>query len=402
MWNYKTMKITVFSIVCFFLLTVSLYSQNEDIAWNYEETKEEKKDEKITPDKDVVWIFDATEEVTVEMPEKKSLRVPDRKLEIGFLNSNLGFSNNIKNLSDYFKEKVKINLNEFSDGFNVNANLALSPFYFSYNNDNIWGVGVSTGFDLLGAVGLSGNMLTFKEAGGAVSDLGAAVFTDLKLHGFLTYEKFKIKVKPAVYYPILYAKPNNFSYTYKNKKTNGINETYLHLELDMRVYTAYPIEDDFKPLDVLKNIDKFSPKPGMDIGVGAEYPLAETLGLKDKYDFLDFDVGIDFFNIPLYPSEMEDYRRMIVNVGGDKPIDFLNGIIGKDSSDKTEEKLKMNLRKIQKKDPKKIKKKIFTILNGKTTVKIKEMFLDRSRCFFRLTGIPLTVRLRMTTINRLK
>jgi len=345
MWNYKLMKITVFFIACFLFLTVSLYSQEEEIAWNYEEkneeTKEEKKDVKITPDKDVVWVFDAPKEeeiVVVETVEKKGpLRVPERKTEIGFFNTGLGLSNDFKNISDYFKEKITLKLDDFSDGFNMNANMTLTPLYFSYNNDNIWGLGVSTGLDLLGAIGLSGNMLTFKESGGAESDLGAAVFTDIKLQGFFTYEKIKIKLKPAVYYPILYAKPYNFSYTYKNKKTNDIDETYLHLELDMRVYTAYPIEDDFTPLDFIKNVDDFSSKPGIDIGIGAEYPLAETLGLRDKFDFLDFDVGIDFYNIPLYPAEMEDYRRMIVNIGSDEPIDFFSGMLDKDSAEKSEE-----------------------------------------------------------------
>jgi len=337
MWNYKTMKITFFSIVCFLFLTISLYSQNEEIAWNYDEKKEEKNEEKkevhITPDRDVVWVFDdSKEEVVVEMAEKKGpLRVPDRNLEMGFFNTGLGFSNDYKKISEFFEKKIIIDLDKFSGGLNFNANLALSPFYFSYTKDNIWGFGFSTGLDLLGIIGLNGNMLTFNESNSAESDIGAAVFSDVKLHGFLTYEKIKIKVKPAVYYPILYAKPDKFSYTYKNKKTNGIDETYLNLEFDMRVYTAYPIEDDLKITDVIKNINKFSPKPGIDISVGAEYPLAETLGLKNKFDFLDFDVGIDFINIPLYPSQMEDYRRMTVNVGGDEPIDFFSGVLDKDS-----------------------------------------------------------------------
>jgi len=339
MWNYETMKIRFFSIICFLLLTVSLYSQ-EEIAWNYEEKekeeeiKEEKKEVKITPDKDIVWVFDAPEkkeEVVVEMAETKGpLRVPDRKIEVGFLNLGLGFSNDFKNISDFFKDKIIIKLDDFSGGFSMNANMALSPVYFNYNNDNIWGFGASTGIDLLGAVNISGNMLTFNESNGAGSDLGAAVFTDVKLHGFFTFEKFKIKIKPSVYYPILYAKPYNFSYTYKNKEIDGIDVTYLNLNLDMRVYTAYPMEGDFNALDVVKNLSNFSSKPGIDIGIGVEYPLSETLGLRDKFNFLDFDVGIDFYNIPLYPAEMEDYRQLSVNIGSDEPIDFFNGSTGED------------------------------------------------------------------------
>jgi len=326
------MKISVLFFVCLLIIPTSLFAQDDEIAWNIEDNKEVI----YTPDEDVVWVFDdAEEEVVVEktIEKKGPFRVPDRKFEVGFLNSSFGFSNDYMTTFEIFREKILIDLDKLSGGLNVNANAALSPIYFNFNN-NLWGFGFSAGFDLFGAASLNGNMLSLHEANASESDAGAAAFTELKFNGFFTFEKFKIKVKPALYYPLLYAKPDKFSYTYKNINTNGVDETYLIMELDMRVYTAYPIEDEFEISDISGNIDKFSSKPGFDISIGAEYPLSETLGLTEKYDFLDFDVGIDFINIPLYPSEMEDYVRMIVNAGSDKPIDFFSGMFDEDSEEK--------------------------------------------------------------------
>jgi hypothetical protein len=310
-------KITNLFVLCFLFLTIQLFAQDDEIAWDNGDNQ----DAKVTPDEDVVWVFDIPEkkestEIVIEK-EKGLVRVPDRKLELGVFNFNSGFSNDFMTASQFFREKIEIDIDKFSDGINVNANLVLSPVYISYNKDNNWGLGLSTGLDLIGVIGLNGNMLTFHEADAAKSDIGAAVFSDIKIHGFFIYEKFKIKVKPALYYPILYAKTNNFSYTY----TNNNNETIFNLGLDMQVYTAYHLDGDFNITDIF---DKITATPGIDISIGAEYPLSETLELTKKYNFLDFDVEIDFINIPLYPSTMEDYMRVIMNIGSDKPIDFFN------------------------------------------------------------------------------
>lgn len=335
-WNYKMIKRTILFVLCFLVLSISLFAQEEEIAWNYEDEQ----NSIITRDEDVIWVFDNTETEKEEVvTEKKGyFRVPDRKFEIGLFTLGLGISNDFMTASEFFKEKLTIDLDKLSDGFNINANSSISPFFINYNKNNIWGLGLYTGLDLFGLVGLSGGMLTFQEADIEESDIGAAIFTEVNVHGFLTFSKFKIKLKPAVYYPILYAKPNKFSYTYLNKKTNEKDETYLNMELDMRVYTAFPMNYDFDIKDIfnITNItDNISAKPGIDISVGAEYQLSEVLGLTEKFDFLDFDVGIEFVNIPLYSATMEDYMRMIVSLGSDKPIDFFsnmfNNMLNEDS-----------------------------------------------------------------------
>lgn len=333
MRNFKNIGRTALFSLCFFSFTAFLYAQEEEIAWNNDDDK----DVKITREEDVVWVFEPAEqeEVIIEYAEKKGpFRVPPRTFEIGFLNFGLGFSNDFMTVSQFFKKKIVINLDKFSEGFNITGNLALNPVFFNFNRNNIWGFGVSTGLYIVGAVDLNGSMLTFHEAGSAESDIGAAVFSEVNVHGFFTYEKFKIKIKPAVYYPFLYASPDDFFYTFKNRKKDGVDKTYFNIGLDMRIYTAFPLEDDF---DILGIPGSLSAKPGVDISIGAEYPLSEVLGLTDKFDFLFFDVGVEFVNIPLRPAAMEDYTRMIVNIGSDEPIDFFNGMFEENDAENSEE-----------------------------------------------------------------
>ena len=334
-------KKTLFINFCFLFLTFSVFAQNNDIAWNYEE-KNQNVD--ITPDRDVVWVFDTVEKEKVvekKVKEKGPFRIPNRNFETGILNLTLGASNNFMSTFEIFKEKVTIDFDKLSNGLNINTNLFLSPVFFNYNKKDKWGYGLSTGLEVFGIVDLNGNMLTFHEADSVNSDIGAGVFAEVNVHGFLTFQKFKIKVKPAVYYPLFYAIPKNFSYTYENKKVNGVDETYYNLELDMRVFTPFPMDKDFEFKDIFDifntikdTITDISAKPGIDISIGAEYPLSEVLGLTEKFNFLDFDVGIDFINIPLYRSVMEDYIPIIANVGnGDEPIEIFNELISGNPED---------------------------------------------------------------------
>lgn len=290
----------------------------------------------VSSDEEVAWVFDKEqrEEVVEDIAEDEAfVRVKDRKFEIGLFHFGLGVSNDFMSTSEIFRKKVKINTNKLSDGFNVNTNMAFSPFFININNNDIWGFGVSSGLDIIGVVDFSGRMLTFHEAKSAKSDIGAAVFADINVYGSFNYEDFKIKIKPAVYYPLIYATPDDFSFKYKNEKINGVDRTFLKMSLDMRVYTAYPVEDGFDITDILKNRDKFTSKPGIDFSVGAAYPLSDILELTDKYDFLDFDVAVDFVNIPLNPATMEDYMRLLVKVGSDDPIDFFNGLLDEDAEE---------------------------------------------------------------------
>jgi len=333
-------KKTSLFILFFIFITISLFAQDNGIAWNYDDNDKAQNVE-VTPDRDVVWVFDVTEKenetVVEKKPKEKGLfRIPNRNAETGILNLNLAASNDFISASEIFKEKVKIDIDKLSNGFNFNADIFLSPIFFNYNKKDKWGYGLSTGLDVFGNISLNGSMLTLSETEAANSDVVAGVFAEVNVHGFLTFQKFKITVKPAVYYPLLYAKSNKFSYTYENKTADGVDETYLNMELDMRLYTPFPPDDDFDFKDILNifgAIKDISAKPGVDFSVSAEYPLSDALGLTEKINFLDFDVGIDIINIPLYRAVMEDYIPITANLGSDEPIDIINDLFSEDSED---------------------------------------------------------------------
>jgi hypothetical protein len=328
-------------ILFFIFLTISLFAQDNEIAWNYDDRTQ---NNEITPDRDVVWVFDTPEKkeaVEKKVKEKGPFRIPNRNLETGILNLNIGASNNFMSTFEIFKEKVTIDTDKLSGGLNINTSFFLSPIFYNYNKKDKWGYGLSTGLDVFGIIDLNGSMLTLQEADSANSDAGAGVFAEVNVHGFLTFQKFKIKVKPAVYYPLLYAIPKNFSYTYENKEVNGIDKTFFDMELDMRVFTPFPLDKDYDFKDILNifstikdTIKDISARPGIDISIGAEYPLSEVLGLTEKFSFLDFDVGIDLINIPLYRSAMEDYIPIIAKLGnGDESIDIFNEMLSGDSEE---------------------------------------------------------------------
>jgi len=333
-------KITSLFVLFFIFITISLFAQDGEIAWNYDDKSQ---NVEITPDRDVVWVFDAAEKekVVEKKPKEKGLfRIPNRNVETGILNFNLGASNDYITALEYFREKVSLDIDKLSSGLNINANIFLSPVFFNYNKNDKWGYGLSTGLDIFGIAGFNGKMLTLQEAEAESSDIGAGVFAEVNVHGFLTVQKLKIKLKPAVYYPLLYAKPEKFSYTYVNKTENGIDETFIKMELDTRVYTPFPLDNDYDFKDItnifgtIKDaINGISARPGVDFSIRAEYPLSDVLGLTEKINFLDFDVGIDIINIPLYRSVMEDYIPITASLGSDEPIDIINDVLNGDTED---------------------------------------------------------------------
>jgi len=298
-------KTLLILLISFVILPLSLYAQSDDVAWADED--------------DIVEEIEAIDDFEEEAPPKeKKPRGPvlgiKRRVEVGFMDINVGFGNNFLTTEQIFKDKLVINLDDLSNGLNLNFGLALSPLYFNYISKNEkWGFGISTKVEAIGALGISGNMLTFKEDENENSDIGGAAFAEIGLHGFFHVDKFKIKVKPALYYPIAYI-DSDIKYTYKNTLNDSTAETRLKLGFDVSIYTIGSFEDGFGGVTAT---------PGVDFYLGAEYPLSEALGLKEKFFFLDFDVGLDIVNLPMIPSSMSDYMQIKGKIGGDDPIDFI-------------------------------------------------------------------------------
>lgn len=251
-----------------------------------------------------------TEDDSFPEEKKGSHRMKDRTVEIGLANLDVGFSNDFLTLSQFFQDKVSINIDELEKGLNFRADIWISPLYFQYNNNDKWGFGLSTNVDILGIAGISGKMLTIDEARNEKSDIGGAIFAELGFHGFFSINKFKIKVKPALYFPIMYLKPD-ISYTY-HVADDG---TIVDFDYGMRIYTAGSFEGNFS----------LTTAPGIDLYAGVEFPLASEIGLSEILPFLDFDVGLDMYGLPLIPATMKDYMEISGQIGGDQPFNFFGG-----------------------------------------------------------------------------
>ena len=233
-------------------------------------------------------------------------RIKDRTVEIG-LNAKAGFSNDFLSAKEFFQKTVVLDLDKIKDGININFDANVSPLYFNYNNKNNWGFGLLIKADVYGLIGLSGKMLSFSEAVDEKSDISAAVFAEAGIPVFFHLQKFKIKVKPALYYPVIYA-VSDVAYTYSTDNKG----TVLNLAYDINVYSAYSLE----------KYNGITASPGFDLQLGVEYPLSNVLGLKDKFFMLDFDIGLDIVNIPLLSSSVKDYMKISGNVGNDEPFIF--------------------------------------------------------------------------------
>jgi hypothetical protein len=196
--------------------------------------------------------------------------VQDRAFEVGLANLTVGFPKNL------LKKVYVIDLEELGKGFFVN--LSLVPFYFKYNHNDDWGAGVFTGADVIGDLMLSQKMLGFQKAKNEKSDFAAAVFAEAGLGGFFHIGNFKVKASVAGFVPLLYVYPREINYT--------LDDKLFELDYDIRLYSAMK--------DGKFSLDK---KLGIDLRLGAEYPLASFL-----------DLGVDITNIPILPATLTDYQ----------------------------------------------------------------------------------------------
>ena len=231
--------------------------------------------------------------------------VEDRTFEIS-LGISANLSNNFFSIRDILSEILVIDLDKFA--FGVKADLGVEmPMHLNLNLKK-WGIGLFSGINASGALGLHENMLSLKSATDDKSDLNAAVFFYAGINSFFHIQRFKVKIKPAVYYPLLYVvpvSPQRIYYTFDSyNDTNRIDLGYY-----MRVYSAFQI-------DAMTGMSDFNltALPGFDICAGVEYPLSEVTGLEEKYPFLDFDIGLDFINIPIISSKMKNYIQSSGNI----------------------------------------------------------------------------------------
>ena len=224
--------------------------------------------------------------------------IQTRTYEFG-VHGNFIFSNNFLSVSEIFSRTVALDVDNLSKGFKFNLGINYSPFFFNYNSQKGWGFGLFTNVEAIGILGFNNNMLSFNEAENEKSDLGGALFASIGIDSFFNYQNFKIKIRPSMYYTLAYLN-TDISYTFLNSSDG----TKFGINYDMYVYAIFPI------VNIHEN--KFSGKPGIDLNIGVEYPLLK-----------DIDAGLNFINIPIIASKLENYRLLNGRVGGEDTFNIL-------------------------------------------------------------------------------
>lgn len=294
-------KYILLAIFCFGILNLSFA---EDVI-------EEEGDTEL---EEVSW-WDEENEDKDKDSDKDSLRIKDRTFEIGF-SAFVGLDNDFISAKQVLQEHVVIDLDELKEGFRFNFNMMVSPFFFNFNYRDKWGFGLSTALQATGSVSLSGNMITLSQAEDEKSEVAGAAFLEVGAPVFFHINKLKVKVRPSVFYPLLYVdkEKSDISYTYK---TVGEDQTQADVAYKMRVYTAMSLEDT--DADIVPTAS-----PGVDLNIGAEFPLSKVLGISNALPFLDFDVGVDFINIPVVPGALKDYMELAGNIGTGGPVNVFD------------------------------------------------------------------------------
>jgi hypothetical protein len=255
--------------------------------------------------------FDMEEEEKEEEPKpvKKRVALKNRTVELSVANVNFDFANDFLTAADFFnspfyllknikniiedpvlvyKDPVKINLNDFFDGFNFYFGTEIKPISLNFNRKDRWGFGLDIAhIKVEGNLSLAENILTFTQTDQEKSGVGGAVFVDMGIPVFFHLSKLKVKLRPSLYIPLVYTEPN-ISYI-------GREGAALKYNYNMRVYSLVGMEDlldggiDPAVQDLQNNYwGILRENVGYDFRLGLEYPCDRKL-----------DIGLDFVNIPV-------------------------------------------------------------------------------------------------------
>jgi hypothetical protein len=273
-------KITVFFIICLIILPV-IYANDgfEDYHFHY---------------------------------DRGPFRIEDRIFELGLVNFGVNVSNDYITIGEIFSETLVINIDNLANGFRAGLGFNLTPFFLNLNFGG-WGFGLFTNVDLVGAISINGQLLSLSEADNALSEVNAAIYASAGISAFFHVHRFKIKVRPAMYYPVVYVKPE-ILYTFDIS-----DGTKLMLDYGINIFSAFPLDD----ISAFPESFELTARPGFDLNLGVEVPLSEILGL-NYIPILSFDVGLDFINIPIVPSKMRSMASIAGGFGVDEDGNLIN------------------------------------------------------------------------------
>jgi len=284
----------IFAVFIMFFISLSLWAQEEE-----------------TPDED------SSQEVSTSENEpapKKKFVMKNRMFELSLVNLDINFSNNsltagdfirdskdMKQTGKFFKDPISINLNDFSNGLIFNFGATIKPVSLNFNWKDKWGFGLDIGHtNLTGNLQFSEKLLSFNEANDVKLRAGMAVFTDFGIPAFFHVSKFKIKVRPSVFFPLFYTEP---TVTYTSGQVidpvTGNSGTRFQVNYDMRVYYSVFDMQEFGNNGSFVLQDNIWKNLGFDLSLGVEYPLLNWL-----------DLGVDVINIPLFMAKLNRYMQI--------------------------------------------------------------------------------------------
>jgi hypothetical protein len=256
-------------------------------------------------------------------PAKPPFRMKNRMVELSAPNLSYGISNtflaardiinnpfyllwNIGDIIDdpsrIYRDPVVIDIDDFLNGFKFNVNMAIKPVSLNFNWKDQWGFGLDIGhIDVWGNLAIPDTVLRTKETKSATFGAGGAAFVDVGIPVFFHINNAKIKIRPAVYVPLIYTEP---SFKYRYQETGEDDDTFsgMRLEVDysMCIYSLVDLGDIEQSFaDNAWNIprDNF----GYDFGLCVEYPWSDRL-----------DLGINVVNIPVpYAAAKLNYYTQI-------------------------------------------------------------------------------------------
>ena len=282
----------------------------------------------------------------LQAPAKKKFRFKNRMLELSVANINVDISNdfiasrdilqnpfymlrNIKSIKQdptrIYRDPAVINIDDFFNGFAFNLRAAIKPLSLNFNWKDNWGLGLDIGhIDAWGNITIPDTVLSFKEATNEPFGAGGAVFADVGIPVFFHVNDIKIKLRPAVYVPVIYARPG-MAYSHKNDYQNpetGAEGLYLEVNYDMRIYSLVDMQQDVRQslADEAWNIPRNN--LGYDFGLNIEYPWRSWL-----------DIGVDFVNIPVIMAKLNHYTQFNGSIVIDTSYLDMNGLVNGEISE---------------------------------------------------------------------
>ncbi|MDR1748578.1 MAG: DUF5723 family protein [Spirochaetaceae bacterium] len=227
---------------------------------------------------------------------------PRRYFEIGADVSG-GVANNYLFFGDIFQETITIDLNAISDkmadnGLQLNV-AADAEAFVNINFGSKFGIGFFAGTDALMYGSLPKSLFEFisegnKEAGKVFEGnaaAGGSVFADVGFHVSGQAGRFKYKVKPAMFIPLIYIPKPDISYTLQTSRDGTI---YIDGKADVNVYAPVPLHDNSDSFTYeLSDLNRFLDGRGFDLSLDVEFELLSML-----------DLGLSVVNIPLLPAEL--------------------------------------------------------------------------------------------------